>query len=274
MWTGSILELLKRLVYLLVGVMLFAVWSVTPIRAQGNTAIIRLDPNNLTVGQGQVEEVRLVVENGSDIYGIDVRAAFDPAVLEIVDADPAKDGVQMISGEFIKPDFVVRNEADNTAGTLQYVVTQVNPTPPANGSGVVLKIKMRGKKQEASSPFTFTFLEMANGRGLKLPIEPQSGTIQGVAPKPETATPRAENTAEPTQRPAATTTRAAAAATRARATAVPANTSNNGRTEFITNAILGVVALGGCLGALAIIGLGIFLVMRKPRTVPPHYPRR
>lgn len=254
--------------------MLFAVWSVTPIRAQGNTAIIRLDPNNLTVGQGQVEEVRLVVENGSDIYGIDVRAAFDPAVLEIVDADPAKDGVQMISGEFIKPDFVVRNEADNTAGTLQYVVTQVNPTPPANGSGVVLKIKMRGKKQEASSPFTFTFLEMANGRGLKLPIEPQSGTIQGVAPKPETATPRAENTAEPTQRPAATTTRAAAAATRARATAVPANTSNNGRTEFITNAILGVVALGGCLGALAIIGLGIFLVMRKPRTVPPHYPRR
>lgn len=256
------------------GVMLLAVLSVAPITAQDNTAILRLDPENLTVGEGQVEEVQLVIENGSDIFGIDVRAAFDPAVIEIVDADPAKDGVQMIPGEFIKADFLVRNEADNAAGTLQYVVTQVNPTPPANGSGVVLKIKVRGKKQGASSPFTFSFVEMANGRGLKLPVEAQSGTMEGVAPKPETPTPPAENTAAPTRRATAITTRAAVAATRARATAVPANTSNNGNTEFLTNAILGIVALGGCLGALVIIGLGIFLVMRKPRAAPPQYPRR
>jgi hypothetical protein len=40
----------------------------------------------------------------------------------------------MIPGDLIKPDFAVRNLADNDAGTLLFVITQVNPTPPASGT--------------------------------------------------------------------------------------------------------------------------------------------
>lgn len=258
----------------LIGVALLAFWGATPIMAQDNSAVLRLDPQTLEVGMGQVERVNVFIENAQELYGIELRAQFDPSVIEIVDADLHKEGVQMSPGDFIKPDYVVRNEADNAGGTLLYVATQVNPTPPASGSGLVLSIEVRSKSQDSSSPFTIIFVQAADKRGNKLPIVPQSGTLEGVAPKPETPTPPAASTAEPTRRATAISTRAAAAATRARKTTVPANTPGSGSTGFITNAILGVVALGGCLGALVIIGLGIFLVMRKPRTVPPHYPRR
>lgn len=242
-------------------------WAViaAPLRAQGEPAIVRFDPETLQVGEGQVEEVNVIVENAHDIYGIDLRAEFDPNVMEIADADSTKDGVQMRPREFIKPDFLVRNVVDNEKGTLQYVVTEVNPTPPATGSGIVLTLLVRGKKQGKSSPFTINFVEVANGKGIKLPIEPQQGTVQVVPPKPETATPVVEKTEEPTQQPTARATRAAAAATRARATAVPAQTTNNNNPQLVTNVLLGGVAIAGCLGALLIIGLAVFLLMRKPR---------
>ena len=105
-------------------------------------ATIRPDPVTLGIAPGQVTAINIVLENAADVYGIDVRAKFDPALIEIVDADPAQDGIQMTPGTFLKPDFVVRNTADNGSGTLQYVVTQVNPTQPATGSGVVLTLNV------------------------------------------------------------------------------------------------------------------------------------
>ena len=263
---------LKRLWFL--GAVFVWLVSAAPIQAQGDSATVHLEQETIQVGAGQVEQVNIVIENGRDIYGIDLRAQFDPAVIEIADADPNKEGVQMIAGDFIKPDFLVRNQADNVAGTLQYVITQVNPTPPANGSGVVLQVLVRAKTQGASSPFTINFVEIANGKGVKLPIEPKSGTIETVAPKPPTPTRASATPVEPTPSVTVQATRAAVVATRVRATTVPARPTNGNNGELVTNVILGAVALGGCLLAVLILGLGIFLLMRKPRAVPPQFPRR
>src|SRR5512142_854354 len=122
--------------HLLVPLVLLGVLAATAtvVGAQGG-ATVRIDPLAFEVGNGQEETVALVMDDAKDVYGIDVRAKFDPSVIEIVDADPAKEGVQMTPGDFIRPDFVVRNIADNAAGTLQYVTTQINPSPPANGHG-------------------------------------------------------------------------------------------------------------------------------------------
>jgi hypothetical protein len=231
------------------------------------------DPPLLDVGAGQVEQVNVIVENAQDAYGIDVRASFDPAAIEIMDDDPDQSDVQMTPGEFIKPDFLVRNIANNAEGTLQYVATQVNPTPPASGSGVVLSIRVRGKAQGASSAFTVSFVEIADRRGVKMPVEGGEGAIQVVAPKPETPTPAVQPTATP-QRVETISTRAAAVATRPRSTPIPSNRPDEANMDLITNAILGIVALGGCLGAVLVLGIGIFFLMRKPRAMPPQYPRR
>lgn len=159
-----------------------------PASAQGG-AVVRADPAVFQVGAGQVETLTIVLEDAQDAYGIDVRARFDPAVVEVVDADPARDGVQVIPGDFLRPDFRVRDTADNAAGTLQYVITQVNPTEPASGRGVVFSIMVRGKVEGARTAFIIDFVEIADRRGNLLPVTGAETAIEVVAPRPATPTP-------------------------------------------------------------------------------------
>ncbi len=158
------------------------------VSAQGGDAVFRVDPIALQVGQGQVETLKIILENAKGVYGVDYQATFDPNIVEIVDADPVREGVQMISGDFIKADFVVINLADNKAGTLHYVAAQVNPTPPATGSGVVLLIQFRGKVLGGQSDLTVTSVQIADQRGNKMPNVFKGGNINVVTPKPPTPT--------------------------------------------------------------------------------------
>jgi hypothetical protein len=162
--------------------------SFKSVSAQSGDAVFRTDPPTLQIGQGQVETIKIILENAQGIYGIDYQATFDPDVVEIVDADPDREGVQMIPGDFIKPDFVVLNTADNKAGTLQYVAAQVNPTPPATGTGVVLLIQFRGKALGGKSDLTITSVQIADQRGNKMPNIDKSGKLIVVLPKPPTPT--------------------------------------------------------------------------------------
>lgn len=169
---------------LLAGVVLcLSLGQTSPSVAQSAGARIRTETSRLEIGSGQLEVLNLVIDGAADVYGVDLRAHFDPALIEVVDTDPQRAGVQMAPGQFLKPDFMVRNVADNRAGTLEYVITQVNPTPPASGSGVVLSILLRGKAEHAPSAFSIDFIEIADRRGTQLPITAQAGELQVVAPR-------------------------------------------------------------------------------------------
>jgi len=133
--------------------------------AQEGKALVRTEPAVLEVGKGQIETLQILLVNAQNVYGIDLQAGFDPAVVEVVDADPDQAGIQMTPGSFLKPDFVVRNVADNQAGALHYVVTQLNPTPPANGEGVILSIQFLGKATGIETALTILSVQIADRRG-------------------------------------------------------------------------------------------------------------
>ena len=75
--------------------------------------------------------------------GADIEISFDPKAVAIVDADPAKEGVQVRIGPFLDPGFVVYNVADNAAGKLRVTFTQVAPRPAANGNGGILSFDLK-----------------------------------------------------------------------------------------------------------------------------------
>ena len=45
-------------------------------------------PAEVVIGVGETATIEIAVQNAVDLYGIDVRASFDPAVVEVVDAEP------------------------------------------------------------------------------------------------------------------------------------------------------------------------------------------
>ena len=137
-------------------------------------------------------------------YGIDVSARFDPSVVDVIDADDAQAGVQVLSGAFLQPDFVVRNTADNASGALHYAITQINPSPPASGDGVIVTIAFRGKGAGAQSAFTIENVVLASRDGATLPVVMQHGTITVLAAGSVTPAPTS------TARPSATYTPTAA----------------------------------------------------------------
>ena len=166
---------------------------------QVGEALVSTDPIRLEIGAGQVEILKIRLENADKIYGIDLQATFDPAVVEVVDADSEQTGVQMLPGAFLKPDFVARNLVDNTNGTLRYVITQLKPTPVATGTGIVLRIYFLGKTQGASSKLTFTSAVIADRRGNKQAVTTRGADLVIVAPNPPTPTPHPTHTPHPTR---------------------------------------------------------------------------
>ena len=242
-------------------------FSTFPAIAQSNEAVVRPELPTLEIGEGQIETLVIILDHAQDVYGIEVRATFDPAVVEIVDSDPDREGTQMIPGPFPQPDFLVRNTADNAAGTLQYVATQVNPTLPVNGTGIVLSIQFLGKALGEQSAFTIDFVDIADRQGRKLSVRAENGILVIVQPKPlmptlftTAASPLFPDSAsEP-----ATAVAAVAAESEAAPTSTPGSVANTTPTD--NNALFIAIAVGGCSGALVLIVVAVGVLRSSSRS--------
>lgn len=143
----------------------------SPLAGQQDSAVVRPEMAEYEIEGSSEVEVVFLLENASDVYAIDVQASYDPALIEIVDADSAKGGVQVQPGQFPQPDLVVTQDANASAGTVRYVVTQLNPTPPANGSGVLFTVRVRGRAGEGIGDLQINRVEMSDRDGNLLPVE-------------------------------------------------------------------------------------------------------
>ncbi len=86
--------------------------------------------------------VNLMVADVVDLYGVDVQLRYDPSQLQVEDANPRLEGIQIAPGPLLAADerFVVTNKVDVTAGLITFVATLLNPAPPVSGQGVLATI--------------------------------------------------------------------------------------------------------------------------------------
>ena len=68
--------------------------------SQAGESLLRTDPARLEIGVGQVETLQIQLVNAEAVYGIDFQAVFNPAVVQVVDANAAQAGLQMKAGAF------------------------------------------------------------------------------------------------------------------------------------------------------------------------------
>lgn len=108
--------------------------------AQSDT-IVRVDPAVTSVSVNDKPIVSVNVENIANLTAIELHLSFDPNVLEVVD---------LAKGGFIADDFIAQKTFDNTAGTIDYAIAQINHDP-AQGSGALLNITFRAKANGSST---------------------------------------------------------------------------------------------------------------------------
>ena len=184
-----------------------------PMEVPAGVTVVGIDPAWQRIGPEGTTEVAIRMDNVTHLYGVEVHLTFDPTYLEIQDADPDKAGVQLQTGSFPAPDFVVQNQADNVQGTIDYAVSQLAPREPIDGGGVLATITVK-TKGEGSSRLAFTGAKLANPDGQPIPAETLDGEVVvavgalSVQPTPSveglpTETPVVIATPLPTQEPTA-----------------------------------------------------------------------
>jgi len=161
--------LTKTLVIMLVLALLPAVVS-----AGTAPAVVSVDSYTVTVGQEFTVPVRIA--NVSNLYGADVRVAFDPAVLQ---------GVSVVGGGFLNyPNWVIRQGFYGPgpwcpSQCAWYALTQLRPALPVSGSGVLAYVTFRAL-QPGTSPLT-VLAQLGAAGGIPIPATTQSGTVTVVA---------------------------------------------------------------------------------------------
>ena len=193
----------------------------TPASADGPT--VSIDPAQASVLPGETTDVTVSISGVTNLYSASVHITFDPAVLQVVDADPGLAGVQVSPGYFPGPSQgpgeITVNSANNAAGTIDYDFTLIQDAPPAAGSGVLAYIQFEGSAAGQSEVAVANVALWDSG---EQPIDAASVGGQVTVADAPTATPAPTDTPAPTQTAGATATRAA--------TATPAATRTPGPT--------------------------------------------
>lgn len=110
-------------------------------------ARLSVSPSYKEIYAGGTGATEIRVSDVSNLYGVQFHIAFDPNVVQAVDADPGKPGVQMRIGSLFsgKNHYVARNNVDNASGVAEFVVTLVAPATSINGSGALGAITWQGR---------------------------------------------------------------------------------------------------------------------------------
>jgi len=174
--------------------------------AQGTLVVI--DPPAKEVAVGATTTVDVRIENVANLYGAEVQLVFNPALLEVVDTDTSREGVQIQPGSLLSPDFMAKNNADQTTGRIVFAVAQMPPHEPVNGSGILATITFRGKAA-GTSEINFSTTQptppaiLSNRDGMPISASTQGGSINvtGGPTLTPTATPKPTTTATPTPTP-------------------------------------------------------------------------
>jgi YVTN family beta-propeller protein len=189
---------------LLITVLLISMVPVLGVLAQDTTVL--LTPAYQDMNVGETRTVTLRVENVQGLYGYQANLQFDPAVLEVVDADGVTPGIQVeLLSSFLQPEMVVSNVADNAAGTIMCTAMQLTPSLPVTGTGDLVAITFQGKV-EGLSDVQFVDLNLFDQNGSPIAatlVEAQVDVGGTATPTPTiTPTPIESPTPEPSPTPA------------------------------------------------------------------------
>lgn len=189
---------MKRCPIFVVSCLIFIILDLSlGVASADETAVVHLDPKEVQVGEGQTTTVAVRIEDVEALYGLDIRLGFDPEVVEVVDADPNAEGVQLSPGDLLSYDFSIRNTADNAEGTAWFAMTQVNPSEPVTGSGTAFSVTFKGKVQGTSCPIAITYAKLSTRDGTAIPADTVGGTIKVVQPRDMGDSPATETPSPP-----------------------------------------------------------------------------
>jgi hypothetical protein len=127
-----------------------------------------------SVGLPATAEIR--VQDADALYAGGFVLDFDPTVVEVQDVNPFQTGVQIESGSWLKQQLELANTVDNTAGEVDFAVTQSHPETGKDGSGILARITFVGVA-DGISALEFSQVELVDDEGSIIAASAQDGEV-------------------------------------------------------------------------------------------------
>lgn len=120
----------------------------------------------------------VMVENVTDLYGLEFQLSYDPSVFVARDADANKDGIQIQPGDFlpVEQGFLVVNEVDADHGRIAFALTLLNPAPPVSGTGTLARLSFDVLSDRAAT-IDITQINLVSGELTVIPTETAGLTV-------------------------------------------------------------------------------------------------
>lgn len=138
-----------------------------------STATVGVD--DVTVQVGQEFTAPVWISGVQNLYGADVRLAYDPAMLQ---------GVRVDHGNFLRQPWWVIRQGFSQPGPwcpsqcAWYALTQLRPATPQSGSGIMVYVTFRALRPGATNLTTLAQLSAAGG--VPIPVNVDHGVVNVV----------------------------------------------------------------------------------------------
>jgi hypothetical protein len=143
------------------------------------SSTVHLEPINLQLAISATDTTNVQVANVSNLYGIDFRLSYDPAIVEVQDADPDEPGIQIKPGTLFegKNYFVARNWVDPEAGVIEFIASLRDSAASIDSSGSLATITWQGVKT-GTSTVMFDQAKLSNRDGAPINRHVENGIIE------------------------------------------------------------------------------------------------
>ena len=122
-------------------------------------------------------EVEVLLQDVVNLYGVEVHLTFEPAMIDVKDANGERAGVQIVPGEaFVDEGFVALNQVDNDEGAIDFAATLLNPAKPLQDEVKVASFLVEGLAA-GSSDIAFSEILLADRQANSLPVVGEGITI-------------------------------------------------------------------------------------------------
>lgn len=138
---------------------------------------VRLNPATLLLpvcsGQGSAN---VEVLNVTNMMAAQLQLRYNPAVAQVVDADPARDGVQIRVGSAFSGGFVAQNTVDTTNGVISFAATLLGGSP-ISGTTTLIGVDWQ-PLTAGSANLTLENVILVNNNGQAMTFTVQNGQLQ------------------------------------------------------------------------------------------------
>jgi len=137
---------------------------------------IRVSPPMSTTTLSDLITIAIEIDDIANLYASQLQLTFDPTIVEVVDAYDFEPGTQIRHGDLLVPDTTIRNSADNSSGTIDYLISLQGEKPGVDGSGTFAEITFR-PLVTGTTALTFTNVLLSDPQSRAIEVTPSGGQL-------------------------------------------------------------------------------------------------